>query len=65
MNIEVLRKLPVGGDMVELLIRVDGEFMDVYYEETGDAKFDQGSFDRWMTERLEMSIEGEDWKYED
>ena len=65
MDIEIVRQLDVGKGMCELLLRVDEGYLNMYREETGEKDFNQESFNQWITERMENSPEGEEWKYED
>ena len=65
MDIEIIRRLDAGNGMFEFLLRVDEEYMDMYREETGERDFNQESFNQWITERMENSLEGEEWKFED
>ena len=65
MDIEIVRQSDVGKGMCEFLLRVDEEYLNVYREDTGEKDFDQESFDQWITEQMENSLEGEEWKYED
>ena len=64
MNVKIVRRLDqFGGDgMCELLLQVDDEYMDMYREETGEQDFNQESFNQWITEKMENSQEGEEWK---
>ena len=65
MDIEVVRQLDAGNGLCELLLRVDEEYLDMYREETGENDFNQESFNQWLTERMENSLEGEEWRYKD
>jgi hypothetical protein len=65
MDIEIVRQLDAGKGMCELLLRVDEEYLNMYREETGEKDFNQESFNQWVTEQMENSLEGEEWKYED
>ena len=65
MDIEIVRQRDAGNGMCELLSRVDEEYLNMYREETGEKDFNQESFNQWITEQMENSLEGEEWKYED
>ena len=65
MDIEIVRQLDAGNGMCELLLRVDEEYLNMYREETGEKDFNQESFNQWITEKMENSQEGEEWKCED
>ena len=65
MDIEIVRQLDAGKGMCELLLRVDEEYLNTYRDETGEKDFNQESFNQWITERMENSLEGEEWKFED
>ena len=65
MDIEIVRQSDLGKGVCELLLRVDEEYLDMYRGETGEKDFNQESFNQWITEQMENSLEGEEWKYED
>ena len=62
MKVEVIRELDVGDETVEVLLRVDEEYMDMYRAETDEKDFNQESFNEWMTQQMENSLEGEEWQ---
>jgi hypothetical protein len=62
MKLKLIRQYQVADDKAELLFEIDGEFLQMYREWSGDYEVTEEGFSRFMNERIEDILQDEEWK---
>ncbi len=62
MKLELIRQYQVDDDKVELLFEIDGEFLEMYRDWSGEYEITEQGFSRFINERIQEELQDDEWR---